>query len=139
MKKLVLYCLFILLSYSLSGQDVYVKAEYPSVVAAGDQFTIMWTVNAGGGEFSAPSFKGFYKLMGPQTSYSSSTQIINGKVSTQTSYTYVYYLQAVSAGKFVLAPATLTLKNKVYASDSLRIEVVGSSSQNQAAVPGNKT
>ena len=95
----------------------------------------MWTVNAGGGEFSAPSFNGFYKLMGPQTSYSSSTQIINGKVSTQTSYTYVYYLQAVNEGKFVLAPATFTLKNKTYASDSLRIEVVGSSSQNQTCGP----
>ena len=133
MKKSLLYCLFVLLSYPVSGQDVYVKAEYPSVVTAGDQFTVMFTVNAGGGEFSAPAFKGFYKLMGPETSYSSSTQIINGKVSTQTSYSYVYYLQAVNEGKFALAPATLTVKNKTYSSDSLRIEVVGNSSQVQAA------
>jgi len=137
MKKYLLYCLFGLLSYQVSGQDIYVKSEYPSVVAAGDQFTVLWTVNAGGGEFSAPSFKGFYKLMGPETSYSSSTQIINGKVSTQVSYTYIYYLQAVNPGKYVLAPATLTVKNKTYSSDSLHIEVVGSSSQIPSSAQGN--
>jgi hypothetical protein len=132
MKKTLLYLLFFLLSHSVSGQEVYIKGESPSVVNTGDQFTIMWTVNSGGGEFSAPAFTGFYKLMGPQTSYSSSTQIINGKMSTQTSYSYVYYLQAVKEGKYVIAPAIFTLKNKTYSSDSLRIEVVGSSSQKQS-------
>jgi hypothetical protein len=137
MKKALLYQLIFLISYSVSGQNIYVKAEYPSVVNAGEQFTIMWTVNAGGGEFTAPLFSGFYKLMGPQTSYSSSTQIINGKVSNETSYSYVYYLQGVKEGKFVIAPATFTLKNKIYSSDSLRIEVIGSTSQRQNVNPGN--
>jgi len=137
MKKALLYQLIFLISYSVSGQNIYVKAEYPSVVNAGEQFTIMWTVNVGGGEFTAPLFSGFYKLMGPQTSYSSSTQIINGKVSNETSYSYVYYLQGVKEGKFVIAPATFTLKNKIYSSDSLRIEVIGSTSQRQNVNPGN--
>jgi hypothetical protein len=137
MKKALLYQLIFLISYSVSGQDVFVKAEYPSVVNAGDQFTIIWTVNSGGGEFTAPSFSDFYKLMGPQTSYSSSTQIINGKVSNETSYSYVYYLQGVKEGKFVIAPATFILKNKTYSSDSLRIEVIGSNSQKQSSGPGN--
>jgi hypothetical protein len=137
MKKALLYLLIFFISHSVSGQDVYIKAQNPSVVNAGDQFTIMWTVNSGGGEFSSPAFNGFYKLMGPQTSYSSSTQIINGKMSNQTSYSYVYYLQAVKEGKFVIAPATFTLKNKTYSSDSLHIEVVGSTSQKQAGQQGN--
>jgi hypothetical protein len=137
MKKVLLYQLLLLLSYAAAGQDVYVKAEYPAVVNAGEQFTVMWTVNSGGGEFSAPSFSGFYKLMGPQTSYSSSTQIINGKMSNQTSYSYVYYLQAVKEGVYVLAPATFTLKNKTYASDSMHIEVLSSSAQKQNAASGS--
>jgi len=136
MKKALLYLLIFLISCSVSGQDVFVKAEYPSAVNTGEQFTVMWTVNSGGGEFTAPSFNGFYKLMGPQTSYSSSTQIINGKMSTQTSYSYVYYLQAVKEGKFVISPAIFTLKNKIFSSDSLHIEVVGSASQKQTAVAG---
>jgi hypothetical protein len=131
MKKAIIYQIIFLLSCSVSGQDVFIKAEYPAVVNAGDQFSVMWTVNSGGGEFTAPSFNGFYKLMGPQTSYSSSTQIINGKMSTETSYSYVYYLQAVKEGKFVLSPATFTLKNKTYSSDSMHIEVVSSTSQKQ--------
>jgi hypothetical protein len=137
MKKALLYLLIFLISHSVSGQDVSIKAEGPSVVNAGDQFTVMWTVNSGGGEFTPPAFSGFYKLMGPQTSYSSSTQIINGKMSTQTSYSYVYYLQAVKEGKFVIAPATFTLKNKSYPSDSLHIEVVGNTAQKQAGQQGN--
>ena len=137
MKRTLLYFLIFLLSHSVSGQDVYIKGESPSVVNTGDQFTVMWTVNSGGGEFSAPAFNGFYKLMGPQTSYSSSTQIINGKMSTQTSYSYVYYLQAVKEGKYVIAPAVFTLKNKTYSSDSLRIEVVGSTSQKQNSQQAN--
>lgn len=137
MKKVLLYTFIILFSHSVSGQDIFVRAEYPSVVNNGEQFTVMWTVNSGGGEFSAPSFSGFYKLMGPQTSYSSSTQIINGKMSNSTTYSYVYYLQAVKEGKFVLAPATFKFKSKTYSSDSMHIEVVGGTAQNQNVSSGN--
>lgn len=124
MKKWYLYLLIFLLPVKMSGQDLTIKAEYPKVVTAGEQFTVMWTVNAGGGEFSAPQLNGFYKLMGPQTSYSSSTQIINGRMSQQTSYSYVFYLQAMNEGKFVIAPAIFRLKNKEYKSDSMYIEVI---------------
>ena len=139
MKRSIIYYLLLLLSLTATGQDVFVKVEYPSVVNSGEQFTIMWTVNSGGGEFSAPSFNGFNKLMGPETSYSSSTQIINGKMSNETSYSYVYYLQAAKEGKYVLSPAVFTLKGKTFSSDSLHIEVVGSSSpkQNNASSPGH--
>ena len=137
MKKVLLYTLIILFSHSVSGQDIFVKAEYPSAVNNGEQFTVMWTVNSGGGEFSAPSFSGFYKVMGPQTSYSSSTQIINGKMSNSTSYSYVYYLQAVKEGKYAIAPATFTLKNKTYSSDSIHIEALGGTFQKQNAATGS--
>ncbi len=137
MKKAILYQVIFLISFSVAGQDVYIKAEFPAVVSTGQQFIVSWIVNAGGGEFSAPSFTGFYKLLGPQTSYSSNTQIINGKMSNSTSYSYVYYLQAVKEGKFVIAPAVFTLKNKSYASDSLHIEVTGTSSANQNVSSSN--
>jgi hypothetical protein len=137
MKNLILYLLAFIMSLSLTGQDVAVKVEYPAVVTAGQQFNISYSVNAGGGEFSAPAFTGFYKLMGPQTSYSSSTQIINGKISQQTSYTYVYFLQAGKEGKYKIAPATFTLKNKTIVSDSMFIEVISNSAQKQRAPAGS--
>jgi hypothetical protein len=136
MKKILTYNLILLFSLCVRAQDISIKAEYPSVVNAGEQFSIMWTVNTGGGEFAAPPFTGFIKLIGPQTSYSSSTQIINGKMSHQTSYSYVYYLQSVNAGKFVIAPAEFTIANKTYASDSLHIEVIGSGSPQHNAPAG---
>ncbi len=134
MKRVLIIYLNLLLTAPLFAQDVSLTVEYPSVVTAGQQFSVMWSVNSGGGEFSAPAFEGFYKLMGPQTSYSSSTQIVNGKMTRQTSYTYVYYLQAVKEGKFVLAPARFTLKNKTYLSDSMKIEVIAGAPQNQNTV-----
>jgi len=136
-RRLLTYLLFILTGLAANAQDITVEAEYPSVVEAGQQFSVSWTVNSGGGQFTAPSFQGFYKLMGPQTSYSSSTQIINGKMSHQTSYSYTYYLQAMNEGVFVIEPATFTLKNKSYYSDSLRIEVVGRGRPSSGARTGD--
>jgi len=130
-KKILIYHLLLFLAATLYSQDIKVEAEYPSVVEAGQQFSVSWTVNTRGGQFSAPSFEGFYKLMGPQTSYSSSTQIINGKVSQKTTYSHLYYLQALEEGTFVIPPASFTFRNKTYYSDSLRIEVVGTVANRQ--------
>ena len=139
MKRALLYNLVLILPVALQAQDITLQAEYPPVVEAGKQFGVTWTVNSGGGEFSEPSFEGFYKLMGPNTSYSSSTQIINGRVTHETSYSYVYYLQALKEGKFVIPPASVTIKNKTYYSDSLRIEVVGGAVQQPVAQPGGNS
>lgn len=130
-KYIILTMIALLLSLFAKGQEISVVADYPEVVQAGEQFSVSWTINSGGGEFSEPPFTGFYKLMGPQTSYSSSTQIINGKITRETSYTYVYYIQALKDGNFVIPPAAITVKNKTYYSDSLRIKVIGSSQVQQ--------
>lgn len=134
----ILFSILILEPSFVTAQDISVTVDYPSVVRVGQQFQVTWTVNAGGGEFTVPPFGSFYKLMGPQTSYSQSTQIINGKVSRETSYSYVYYLQATREGKFVIAPAIFTYKNKTYASDSLRIEVMGGNVAQQNPVAGGR-
>ncbi|HQG53710.1 MAG TPA: BatD family protein [Bacteroidales bacterium] len=129
-----LYRIFIVLlivHFRLAAQDIYIRTDYPKVVNLGEQFTISWTINAAGGEFIAPSITGFYVLMGPQTSYSSSTQIINGKISREVSYTYTYYLQAINEGKFVIPPAIIKIKNKEYISDSIYIEVISSAAARQ--------
>ena len=70
-KYIILTMVALLLSLFADGQEISVVADYPEVVQAGEQFNVSWTINSGGGEFSEPSFAGFYKLMGPQTSYSS--------------------------------------------------------------------
>jgi hypothetical protein len=133
MRNTLFYMTLFLMTLPLAAQEVSVEVEYPAVVTAGQQFSVAWTVNSGGGEFSTPPFNGFTKLLGPQTSTSSMTQIINGKMSQQVSYTYVYYLQAGKSGNFVIPPAIFTLKGKTFLSDSMRIEVIGNGSQPQSA------
>jgi len=137
-RKILIYHLLLFLTATLYAQDIIVEAEYPSVVEAGQQFSVSWTVNTRGGQFSAPSFEGFYKLMGPQTSYSSSTQIISGKMSQKTTYSHLYYLQALEEGTFVIPPASFTLRNKTYYSDSLRIEVIGTAANRQSVQAGEE-
>ena len=136
MKKAVLIYMILIISAIVNGQDISLTAEYPAVVVEGQQFNITFNVNSGGGEFSAPAFTGFYKLMGPQTSYSSSTRIENGKMTRQTSYSYTYFLQALKEGKYTLNPAVFTLKNQAYTSDSIHIEVIGNASQQQVNPQG---
>ena len=136
MKRLLVYIVLIIVfapAWAQDKDDIIVEVDYPSVVRAGQQFTIYYSVNAGGGDFAVPSFQGFYKLMGPSTSYSSSTQIINGKWSSQTTYSYSYVLQAMEEGRYSFPPAQFTLKNKTYFSDSVRIEVIAGNAQR----PGN--
>ncbi|MEZ5000363.1 MAG: BatD family protein [Bacteroidales bacterium] len=82
-----LYCILLLLltGATLPGQDITVSVRIPGIVAVGEQFMITWVVNHVEDKFEPPQFTDFFhKLMGPQTSFSSSTQIINGKVSSET-------------------------------------------------------
>jgi hypothetical protein len=134
MRKLLLILLAVLLlPGALLSQDISIKVDYPGVVAVGEQLRIVWTVNTSGGDFSAPPFDGFYKMSGPNVSYSQSTQIIGGRRTSETSYSYVFYLQALREGKYTLPGATYTKGGKTYTSEVAVIEVVKDESGKQAA------
>lgn len=121
---LILLMLLPAFSFNSVAQDITISAEYPGVVTVGEQVRLVYKVNTSGGEFNAPSFEGFYKLSGPSISYSMSTQIINGKRTSETSYSYVFYLQATREGRYTIPPATYTKGNRTYASEEVSIEVV---------------
>ncbi|MCD4769631.1 MAG: BatD family protein [Bacteroidales bacterium] len=93
------------LTTGISAQNITFRAEAPSVVSVGEQFRVTWIVNTRSGEFIPPEFTGFYKLMGPQTSFNQSTQIINGKRTTSVENSFTYYLQATREGKYENGPA----------------------------------
>lgn len=48
MKRLTIISLFLLVNLLLSGQDIVVTTEVPSVVSVGEQFRVTWTVNSKG-------------------------------------------------------------------------------------------
>ncbi|NOY38558.1 MAG: protein BatD [Chlorobi bacterium] len=106
------------------AQGIHINASAPGVVSVGQQFRLVFEINTRDGKFSPPDLSDFDVLMGPSTSYSQSTQIINGRISSSVSYTYTYILQARKEGTFTIGQATLKLKKETIHSNALRIKVV---------------
>ena len=100
-------------------------AEAPDVVVSGDQFRLTFTVNTQKGkDFLAPSISGFDVLMGPSRSQQSSTQIINGKVSSSSAITYTYILMAGKEGTYTIPAASIEVDGKKIFSNALTIKVL---------------
>lgn len=126
MRKLIF--LFILL---LSGANVFADnkvsftASAPDVVVSGDQFRLTYTVTTQKvKDFRAPSIKDFDVLMGPTRSQQSSTQIINGKMTSSSSITFTYILMAGKEGNFNIPGASIVADGNNMVSNSVNIKVL---------------
>jgi hypothetical protein len=124
MKKLITSLYLIIFSCTLWAQNVSFKASAPGSIAKGNQFRVVYTVNAQPSSFKNPSFTPFDVLMGPSTSSSTSISVVNGQMSQNVSYSYTFILSASKEGKFTISPAEITVNGKSYKSNSLSIEVV---------------
>lgn len=139
MRKYIFLILMIAISLQVFADDkVTLRASAPDVVVNGDQFRLTYTVNSQDvKDFLAPQAKGFDVLMGPSRSQQSSTQIINGKVSSSRSITYTYILMAVSEGTFNIPAASIEVDGEKIFSNPLTIKVLpkdkeqGNSNQSQ--------
>lgn len=135
MKKafsVILLSFFILGTGNLFAQSVSFTATAKTTVRVGENFQLNYKVNAEGKGFSGPNLSNFQVLSGPNTSTSSSVQIINGKVTSKADYVFAYILRATSEGTFTIPPATINVDGKNYTSNSLTIKVVkGSTQQNE--------
>ena len=111
--------------------------EGPDVVALGEQFRLGFTINERGSDLQLPDLSNFDVLMGPSTSQSSSIQIINGKTTQSSSFSYIFVLRAKKEGKFSIRPASIKVGGKTYESNSLEIQVVkGQPQQSQSQQGG---
>lgn len=126
MRKYIFLILMITVSLQMFAKDeVTLRASAPEVVVNGDQFRLTYTVNSQDvKDFLAPQAKGFDVLMGPSRSQQSSTQIINGKVSSSRSITYTYILMAVSEGTFNIPAASIEVDGEKIFSNPLTIKVL---------------
>lgn len=114
------------------AQDVQFTATGKNVVRVGERFQVQYKINAEGSNFRGPNITDFQVLTGPNTSTSSSVQIINGQVSRETSYIFSYILRAVKKGTFTIPAAKITYNGKEFTSNSLTVKVVKGSSQQQS-------
>ncbi len=125
MKKLTFFFLLMLTTLQAWANKAVLTAEAPDVVVNGDQFRLSFTVNTQNvKDFRAPSIDGFDVLMGPSRSQQSSTQIINGKVSSSRSITYTYILMAVKDGNFTIPAASIEVDGEKIFSNTLSIKVL---------------
>lgn len=136
LKRLTVLLVFLSSCTNLFAQDVEFTVSAPNVVAVGEQFRLVYKLNARPQELNPPAFDNFYILAGPSTSSSSSIQIINGQMTQTYEFTYTYILEATEEGKFTIGPATATVSKRDYKTEAFDIEVVrGSGTQNRQASP----
>ncbi len=128
MKKGALYMItFLLLAGPfrlIAGEQVSFTGSARREVKVGEQFEIVYQVNAKARNFIPPDFKGLTVLTGPNTSSSTSVEIINGKMSQSYTLTYSFIVMAQKEGSIDIAPAHVKVDGKKYASNSLHINVV---------------
>ncbi|MBE6301466.1 MAG: protein BatD [Parabacteroides distasonis] len=125
MRKLVF--LFVLLTTFggvIKATDITFRASAPEAVVMGETFRLSYTVNAEGKDLRVPELPDFEVLIGPSTSTSMSTQVINGQMTTETAVTFTYILQPKKEGTFNIAPATIKVKGSNYSSNALVIKVL---------------
>jgi hypothetical protein len=119
---------------NLQAADVTFRASAPEAVVAGEQFRLAYTLNAEAKDFRLQgSMPDFDVLMGPSQSTSYSTQIVNGKMSTQMSVTFTYVLVAKKEGAFPLPAATAKVDNATYTSNTVSVRVLPPDKSDNAA------
>ena len=137
-KVFFLFLAFSLFSQGIFSQSITFQATSEKVVVVGQQFRVKYTLTTSseqGKDIRLPESKDFDNLYGPIVSgQGSSTQVINGKMSTQVWSEYVYTLSAKSEGTFTLPPATIKVGNSEYKSNELTIKVLPA---DQAAAAAN--
>lgn len=126
MKKLIVI-LIALIAYNTQAfaDKVLFEASAPDVVVVGDQFKLTYTVTTQKvKDFRVPSIKGFDVLMGPSRSQQSSTQIVNGSITSTSSITFTYILMANATGEFTIPGASIIAGGNQMLSNSVKIKVL---------------
>lgn len=135
MRDKIIYMVVLLLTVvSLQANDeVKLTASAPNTVIMGQPFQITFTANAKVSDFKAPAITNFDILAGPFKSESFSTQIINGNMTSSTSITYTFTLQAQKTGTFTIPSATITSNGEKYTSSGLSIKVLPEDDQSASS------
>lgn len=138
MRKLVFLFVLFLAGYALKAQVVF-KASAPEAVVMGEQFQLVFSVNADGKDLRAPEIPDFNVLIGPSATRSFSSQLINGNITAETTLTYTYILMPKKEGTFNIAPATIKVKGANYTSNALVIKVLPPDKKNEAQTNGGES
>jgi hypothetical protein len=125
------------------SQDISFRGIGNNAVVANQQFQVKYiltTKGESGKDIRMPEVSGLDVLFGPTLSgQSSSTQIINGNVSTQLNLTYTYVLMAKQEGTYTIPSATIKVGNSEYKSNEITIKVLPPDQASAAAAANNQS
>ncbi|PVX52500.1 oxygen tolerance protein BatD [Balneicella halophila] len=123
-KRYLILGLLLLWSFMLSAQ-VNFTLDAPEYVHEGDRFKISYVLNEKPEDnIKIPELLGFQILMGPSVYSSRNVSIVNGKMTSNKSYTYSYVLLAEKKGKYTIPPASVIIDGKTYETATKEIEVL---------------
>ena len=111
-RKIFIILSFFLFSFTAWAQNVEFTLSAPKVVEMGEQFRLTYVLNQRGENLKLPELENFEILFGPSTSSSTSMQIINGKTTRSSTFSYTFIVQATKTGKFTIPPATIEVDDK---------------------------
>ncbi|WP_372933907.1 BatD family protein [Mariniphaga sediminis] len=132
-KKLKIYLILAFVTLAAQAEQTRFEMSAPNAVEMGQQFRLTFTLNDRGSNLQLPPNlnSNFDILMGPSTGQSTSIRTINGRTTTEVTYSYTYILRSKSEGTFEIRPASIEIDGKVMESNSLKIQVVKAQSQPQ--------
>lgn len=138
MRKLIFLFTLLAVFGALKAAEVSFKASAPQAVVMGENFRLSYTVNAEAKDLRIPELADFDVLIGPSTSTSYSSQVINGNMTTETTLTFTYVLQPKKEGTFNIPPATIKVKGSNYTSNALVVKVLPSDKADEAQSHNNQ-
>ena len=144
MRRLIAILFPVFLAAAAMPAQTSIRVDAPNVVAADEQFNVTFILE---GEDAPSDFQwsqgnDFQLVWGPQEGRSTSLQIINGKRTRSSQFTYTYILIPKGTGTFTLPQATAKVKGKEITSSPVSIEVVqgaSSSGGGQSSPSGGRT
>jgi hypothetical protein len=138
-KKLATYFFLFFAVISAQAEQTRFVMSAPNAVETGKQFRLSFTLNERGSNLKLPPdlSSNFDILMGPSTGESTSISTINGRTTTEVTFSYTYILRAKKEGTFEIRPASIEVGGKVFESNTIKIQVVKAQSQPSSTQPQN--
>ncbi len=127
MNRRISIILFLLLnSLTIYADKVSISISAPKEVQVETPFRVVYEIGSSDvNNFETPDLNGFHLIDNYQSS-SSSTTIINGKVSSKNSTTFTLILTANKTGTFTISPARVHIGGDTYTTKAIPIRVVPS-------------
>jgi hypothetical protein len=124
--RLTSFSAFLFIAFSGHAQNPsFIAQVSKNKVTVGEPFQVAFTLNAGSGNISLPSFNDFNIYSGPNKM--ENTSIVNGVLSR--SAVFSLYIAAKKEGRFTIAPAVATIGNQKLETKPIVIEVTKESGQ----------